>query len=87
MALSFVTWSATRAPCTRRLQFIKNDIKIGARRPWNSFTQQSIDFMDKVLDISGLSDQTFLPDGERFHQQSTVSDKHLFLCTQQLPAE
>ena len=33
--------------------------------------------MDKVLDISGLSDQTFLPDGERFHQQSTIPDKNV----------
>lgn len=73
--MSLVTWSETHAQCTRRLQSVKNDIKIGARRPWNSFTQPSIDFMDKVLDISGLSDQTFLPDGELFHQQSTTQTR------------
>ena len=87
MALSLVTWSETHAQRTRRLQSVKNDIKIGARRPWNSFTQPSIDFMDKVLDISGLSDQTFLPDGERFHQQSTISDRNVRQCTQRLSAE
>ncbi len=68
-------------PCNCRLQSVKDDIKIGARRPWNNFTQQSIDFMDKVLDISGLSDRTFLPDGERLigrflFQKPTSSHAH-----------
>ena len=28
------------------------------------FNQASMEFMDKVLDISGLGDSTYLPDGE-----------------------
>lgn len=36
----------------------------GYRLPENNYSQQAIDFMDKVLEISGLGDYTFLPDGE-----------------------
>jgi len=36
----------------------------GYRLPENNYSQQAIDFMDKVLEISGLGDDTFLPDGE-----------------------
>ena len=38
-------------------------MKIGYRLPENNYSQQAIDFMDKVLDISGLGDATFLSDG------------------------
>ena len=48
-------------PC--RLQSRLEDMKIGYRLPENNYSQQAIDFMDKVLDISGLGDATFLSDG------------------------
>lgn len=47
-----------------RLESHKEDMKIGYRLPENNYSQQAIDFMDKVLDISGLGNKTFLPDGE-----------------------
>ena len=40
-------------------------MKEGYRLPENNYSQQAIEFMDKVLEISGLGDKTFLPDGER----------------------
>ena len=46
-----------------RLQSRLEDMKIGYRLPENNYSQQAIDFMDKVLDISGLGDATFLSDG------------------------
>ena len=46
-----------------RLQSRLEDMKIGYRLPENGYGQQAIDFMDKVLDISGLGDATFLSDG------------------------
>ena len=45
-------------------------MKEGYRLPENNYSQQAIEFMDKVLEISGLGDKTFLPDGE-----------HRFKCT------
>ena len=36
----------------------------GYRLPENNYSQQAIDFMDKVLEISGLGDYTFLSDGK-----------------------
>jgi hypothetical protein len=53
-----------------RLQSSKQHMKEGYRLPENNYSQQAIEFMDKVLEISGLGDKTFLPDGE-----------HRFKCT------
>ncbi len=47
-----------------RLQSSKAAMREGYRLPENNYSQQAIDFMDKVLEISGLGDYTFLPDGE-----------------------
>lgn len=47
-----------------RLQSSKQHMKEGYRLPENNYSQQAIEFMDKVLEISGLGDKTFLPDGE-----------------------
>lgn len=36
----------------------------GIRIPENGYSETSIQFMDKVMEISGLGDKTFLPDGD-----------------------
>ena len=46
-----------------RLQASKKHVSEGYRLPENNYSQQAIDFMDKVLEISGLGDKTFLTDG------------------------
>ena len=46
----------------------------GYRLPENNYSQQAIDFMDKVLEISGLGDDTFLPDGESSAASSASLD-------------
>ncbi len=45
----------------------------GYRLPENNYSQQAIDFMDKVLEISGLGDYTFLPDGEPTSLPMTIT--------------
>lgn len=39
------------------------DMSQGIRIPENGYSEQSVQFMDKVMEISGLGDRTFLPDG------------------------
>ncbi len=46
-----------------RMQCSRADMSEGIRIPENGYSDQSIQFMDKVMEISGLGDQTFLPDG------------------------
>ncbi|BDA50571.1 3-ketoacyl-CoA synthase 4 [Coccomyxa sp. Obi] len=45
-----------------RMQCSRADMSEGIRIPENGYSEQSIQFMDKVMEISGLGDQTFLPD-------------------------
>ena len=45
----------------------------GIRIPENGYSETSVAFMDKVMEISGLGDKTFLPDGvgsPRWHPDS-----------------
>lgn len=50
--------------CARRLQSSTAEMRQGIRIPENGYSETSIQFMDKVMEISGLGDKTFLPDGE-----------------------
>ena len=50
--------------CGFRLASSRQEMCDGIRLPHNGYSEQSIQFMDKVLEISGLGDETFLPDGE-----------------------
>ena len=73
-ALLARAWTAKRAStylvdfyCFRppnRLQTTADEVRKGVRAT-GRYNQASIDFMDKVLDISGLGEQTFLPDAVR----------------------
>lgn len=45
-----------------RMECSRADMSEGIRIPENGYSDQSIQFMDKVMEISGLGDQTFLPD-------------------------
>ncbi len=50
----------------RRMESSRADMSQGIRIPENGYSEQSIQFMDKVMEISGLGDKTFLPDGVPF---------------------
>ena len=73
-ALLYRAWSARRSStylvdfyCFRppnRLQTTTDEVRRGVRAT-GRYNQASIDFMDKVLDISGLGEATFLPDAVR----------------------
>jgi 3-ketoacyl-CoA synthase len=73
-ALAYRAWARARAAtylvdfyCFRppnRLQTTSDEVRRGVRAT-GRYNKASIDFMDKVLDISGLGEQTFLPDAVR----------------------
>lgn len=46
-----------------RMESSRADMSQGIRIPENGYSEQSIQFMEKVMEISGLGDRTFLPDG------------------------
>ncbi len=48
--------------CERRLQSSMAEMRQGIRVPENGYSETSVAFMDKVMEISGLGDKTFLPD-------------------------
>ena len=70
-----------------------NEVRAGTRMT-GRYTQQSLDFMDKVLDISGLGEDTYLPDGVRAGIERPVevtmagaraeSEGVLFACVEKL---
>lgn len=60
-----------------RLASTRQEMCDGIRLPHNEYSEQSIQFMDKVLEISGLGDETFLPECE-----SPILADLLVLCVQ-----
>ena len=67
----------------RRLQSSTAEMRQGIRIPENGYSETSIQFMDKVMEISGLGDKTFLPDGQscllwfRLWRGTTRGSQHL----------
>ena len=59
--------------CTCRLQSSMAEMSQGIRIPENGYSETSIAFMDKVMEISGLGDKTFLPDGRQLSQEPLLA--------------
>ena len=60
----------------RRLQSSTAEMRQGIRVPENGYSETSVAFMDKVMEISGLGDKTFLPASARHSPYFSA----FFLC-------
>jgi hypothetical protein len=56
----------------------------GARNPEHNMNQAALDFCEKVLEISGLGDQTYVPDGA-LHPAIPMQWPFCVGCIDQLP--